>query len=163
MNDWITLLFGSGPDLSAGQECARAILIFFYGFLLIRFAGRRIFGQWAALDTVVAIVAGSNLSRTITGSAQLLGTMAATAVLVALHWGFAKLATHSKLAERVLEGKAIQLGADGKLHQEEMKKWSVSGTDLEEAMRQSGITGLEEIASVTLEPSGIITVSKSKT
>jgi uncharacterized membrane protein YcaP (DUF421 family) len=111
MNDWITIVFGSGPNLTPGQESARAVLIFFYGFILIRLAGRRIFAQWSALDTVVAIIVGSNLSRTITGSAQLLGTMGATAVLVALHWGLAKLATHSKLADRILEGRAVELGA----------------------------------------------------
>jgi hypothetical protein len=38
-------------------------------------AGRRVFGRWAALDIVVAIVVGSNLSRALTGAAQLGGTL----------------------------------------------------------------------------------------
>ena len=46
MSDWINAIFGQGQNLSAGQECARAVVIFIWGFLLIRFAGRRIFGQW---------------------------------------------------------------------------------------------------------------------
>ena len=162
MSNWAEIAFGSGQNISTAQECARAALMFFYGFLLIRFAGRRIFGQWSALDTAVAIIAGSNMSRAITGPAQLFGTMAATAVLVALHWALAKLATHSTLADRILEGKAVQLGARGTLHDEQMKKWSVSGTDIAEAMRQSGVSRLEEISSVTLEPSGVINVSKTK-
>jgi uncharacterized membrane protein YcaP (DUF421 family) len=156
----IDTIFGSCPGLSAAQECARSVVVFIWGFLLIRIAGRRIFGQWSALDTVVAIMAGSNLSRAITGSAQLFGTMAATAVLVALHWALAKLATHSHTADRILEGKAVELAAEGVLHADRMKKWSVSGTDLAEAMRQSGLSSLEEVRSVTLEPSGAIHVSK---
>ena len=91
MDGWMETIFGSGQGLSPGQECARAVLIFIYGFLLIRLAGRRIFARWSALDTVVAIIAGSNLSRAITGPVPLFGTMAATAVLVALHWLLAKL------------------------------------------------------------------------
>jgi uncharacterized membrane protein YcaP (DUF421 family) len=134
---------------------ARAIVIFIWGFLLIRIAGRRIFARWSALDTVVAIIAGSNLSRAIT----LFGTMAATALLVALHWGLAKLATHSELADRVLEGIAVELGAAGALDHDQMKRWSVSRTDLAEAMRRSGVSRIEDIGSVTLEPSGTINVS----
>ncbi len=102
MSNWIDATFGNGPNVSMAQECARAVIIFAWGFVLIRFAGRRIFGQWAALDTVVAIMAGSNLSRAITGSAPLVGTMIATAVLIALHWALAKLTTYSALADRVL-------------------------------------------------------------
>jgi hypothetical protein len=34
---------GTAPGLSAAQECARAAVVFIWGFLLIRFAGRRIF------------------------------------------------------------------------------------------------------------------------
>jgi len=162
MSDWINAIFGQGQNLSAGQECARAVVIFIWGFLLIRFAGRRIFGQWAALDTVVAIMAGSNLSRAITGSAPLFGTMVATAVLVALHWALAKLTTHSTLMDRVLEGEAVELGANGVLHDDKMKKWAVSGTDLAQAMRQSGVSRIEDIERVTLEPSGTISVSGAK-
>ncbi len=162
MDGWVETIFGSGQGLSPGQECARAVVIFFYGYLLVRLVGRRIFARWSALDTVVAIIAGSNLSRAITGPVPLFGTMAATAVLVALHWLLAKLAIHSSLASRVLEGRAVKLGAAGVLHEDTMKKWSVSETDLAEAMRQSGVWKVDEIEFVTLEPSGTIHVSKSK-
>ncbi len=64
---------------SATQECARAVVIFAFGLLLMRFSGRRIFAQWSALDIVVAFTAGSNLSRAITGPVPLFGTMAAMA------------------------------------------------------------------------------------
>jgi len=43
-----------------------------------------------------------------------------------------------------------------------MKKWSVSRTDLVEAMRQSGVSSVEDIESATLEPSGTINVSAKK-
>jgi uncharacterized membrane protein YcaP (DUF421 family) len=161
MNDWIDAIFGHGMDLSVAQECARAVVVFICGFLLVRIAGRRIFGRWSSLDIVVAIIAGSNLSRAITGSAELIGTMAATAVLVALHWALSKLAVLSAFMDRILEGKAVELGAGGAVHESEMKKWAVSGTDLAEAMRRSGVLKIEDIRQVTLEPSGNINVSKA--
>src|SRR5919205_1813553 len=96
-------IFGSGSDLSWYQECARAALIFVYGLVLVRIAGRRIFGRWSALDIVVSIIIGSNLSRALTGSAQLWGTLAATALLVALHGVLARLVAASPGLSRVIE------------------------------------------------------------
>jgi len=53
-------------------------VIFAFGLALVRLAGRRVFVRWAALDIVVAVVVGSNLSRALTGTAPLGGTLAAS-------------------------------------------------------------------------------------
>jgi hypothetical protein len=34
--DTLNAIFGQGRDLNAGQECARAVLIFLYGFVAVR-------------------------------------------------------------------------------------------------------------------------------
>ncbi len=161
MSDWSEAIFAADHHLGIGAKCVRAVIIFFFGLLLIRLAGRRIFGKWSALDIVVSIMAGSNLSRAITGTAPMVATMAATAVLVALHWAFAKWAVHSKTAARVLEGEAVELGRNGELYEDIMKQWSVSGRDLAESMRQSKVKSLSEMHEAILEPSGKINVSKA--
>jgi uncharacterized membrane protein YcaP (DUF421 family) len=158
---WLESVFGPGTNISAAQECARAAFIFGYGFLLVRLAGRRIFAQWSALDIVVAIIAGSNLSRAITGPVPLFGTMAATAVLVALHWLFAKVGAHSKLADRLIEGEPVELGSAGTVNEQRLKRWSITGTALEEAMRRSKVKSLGGMESIILEPSGRIHVTKA--
>ncbi len=38
-------LFGSTGQITWGQECARAVVIFGYGLVLVRIAGRRIFAN----------------------------------------------------------------------------------------------------------------------
>ena len=38
-------VFGVKNHLTTGQECARAVLIFFYGLALLRLCGARMFGQ----------------------------------------------------------------------------------------------------------------------
>ena len=53
---WFTTAFGQTSHVSVLQECARAVLIFAYGLLLVRVAGRRIFGKWAAIDIIVSII-----------------------------------------------------------------------------------------------------------
>ena len=109
----VEAVFGNGPDLDWYQECARAALIFVYGLVLVRIAGRRIFGKWSALDIVVSIIIGSNLSRALTGSAPLWGTLIATTLLVALHWVLARLVAAFPGFSRVVEGRSIELARHG--------------------------------------------------
>jgi uncharacterized membrane protein YcaP (DUF421 family) len=153
-------VFGSGSDLAWHQECARAALIFVYGLALVRIAGRRIFGRWSALDIVVSIVIGSNLSRALTGGAQLWGTLAATTLLVALHWVLARLVARSPGFSRLIEGKPVELAHRGEPSHSVRERYAVSQSDLNEALRQSGVDDIAAARAVTLEPSGEITVLK---
>ena len=158
----LTQVFGSGPPLSAAQECARAraALVFVYGLLLVRVAGRRVFGKWSALDIIVSIVVGSNLSPALTGNAPLWGTLAATTLLMALHWVLAHASALWPAASRVLEGRPIALAEASRLDETRRKLNAVSEADLNEALRQQGLSGLEKAERVTLEPSGRITIVK---
>ncbi|HEU4960051.1 MAG TPA: YetF domain-containing protein [Sphingomonas sp.] len=151
-------IFGQQHNLSFGQECARAVLIFAFGLVLVRLAGRRVFGKWAALDIVVSIIVGSSLSRALTGSAPLMGTLAASVIFVALHGLLANAAARWQGVARVLEGRSIDLAHDGRIDQAMRKRHSVSLTDFDEALRRSGIADMSKVKQVTLEPSGRITV-----
>jgi uncharacterized membrane protein YcaP (DUF421 family) len=156
----VEAIFGSGSDLFWYQECARAALIFVYGLVLVRIAGRRIFGKWSALDIVVSIIIGSNLSRTLTGSAQLWGTLIATTLLVALHWILARLVAASPGLSRIIEGGSVELARHGIPKGSVRQRYAVSDADLDEALRQSGVDDIAHARIVTLEPSGKITVLK---
>src|SRR3954453_7859895 len=126
-------IFGSGSDLAWYQECARAAVIFVYGLALVRIAGRRIFGKWWALDIVVSIVIGSNLSRALTGNAQLWGTLAATTLLVALHWVLAQLGVSFSGVSRLVEGRPAELARHGAVRGSALGRHAVSQADLDEA------------------------------
>jgi uncharacterized membrane protein YcaP (DUF421 family) len=155
-------IFGSAHNINAGQECARAALILIYGLVLVRLTGRRTFGKWSALDIVVSVIAGSNLSRALTGSAPLWGTLAATTALMALHLLLAQAAARSSRLSYWLEGRASILAENGQLSTTELRRHSVSDADLDEALRQNGVTSAQETARITLEPSGRITLLKKK-
>jgi len=151
-------LFGSGKSLGWAQECARAVLIFAYGLLLVRIAGRRVFGKWSALDIIVSIVIGSNLSRALTGSAALFGTLAASTLMVGLHWLAAILAERSPALSHLFEGRAIALLSDGRVDERQLRRHAVSEADLGEALRKSGVESPSATRAIMLEPSGAITV-----
>lgn len=159
---WVDEIFGRTGDLTTAQECARAVLILAYGLVAIRLAGRRMFAKWSALDIVVSIIVGSNLSRTLTGTAPLLGTLAATTLLMALHWLLARLAALSPGLSRLIEGRPVSLVDEGRRTFDARVRWGVSDADLDEAIRQQDAGSVEETQAIVLEPSGKISVLKRR-
>ncbi len=157
----LTEIFGTGSALNWWQECARAVVILFYGLALVRVAGRRVFGKYSALDIIVSIIVGSNLSRALTGNAPLLGTLLATTLLMMLHWVLAQMAARSPRISELLEGAQIVLARDGRVDPARLKKESISHADLNEALRQQSLDHVGHARLISLEPSGKITVLKA--
>jgi uncharacterized membrane protein YcaP (DUF421 family) len=159
----VETLFGSEHTITLGQECARAVLVFFYGLAMLRLSGRRTFASWSALDIIVSIIIGSSLSRVLTGAAPLAGTLAAVAVLVLLHLGVAYAIARSPGLSRLIEGNPVELARNGDLDEEVRLRHKISLSDLAEALRDHGLDGLADLARVrrmVLEPSGKISVIK---
>ncbi|WP_442755689.1 DUF421 domain-containing protein [Methylocystis sp. JAN1] len=153
-------IFGIKDHVSVAQECARAGLIFFYGLLLMRLSGRRTFAKWSALDVAVSVIAGSNLSRALTGGAPLWGTLVATAALMGLHWTAARLASKSPGMARIIEGPPVPLGADGRLEKPVLRRFGLSEEDVGVALRQEGLDDATQARLFMLEPNGRISILK---
>lgn len=153
-------IFGVSRGLDTAQLCARAVLIFVYGLVLVRLAGRRMFGRWSALDIIVSIMVGSSLSRALTGNAPLWGTLAGTALLVVLHWLLARAAALSPILSRVFEGRSITLVRDGHVDERAMHVHGFTDADLREALRGAGIEHPADARLLALEPSGKVSVLK---
>jgi uncharacterized membrane protein YcaP (DUF421 family) len=153
-------IFGPTGHITWSQECARAVLVFLYGLAMVRLAGRRIFGKWAALDIIVSMIAGSNLSRAITGTVDLWGSLIATTLLMGLHWILAHIAARWPAAALILEGKAVRLGDDGRLDRRTLRRHAVTAADLDEALRSSGLEEPSGAQLIVLEPSGKISALK---
>lgn len=153
-------IFGVSEGLDTAQLCARAGLIFVYGLVLVRIAGRRMFGRWSALDIIVSIMAGSNLSRALTGNAPLWSTLTATTLLMVLHWLMARAAAWSPRLSRLIEGRSITLVRDGRIDERAMHLHGFTDADLREGLRSAGIERAEDARLLALESSGKVSVLK---
>ena len=157
-------LFGIKGQLDIAQECARAVLIFFYGLAMLRISGRRTFAHWSALDLIVSFIVGSSMARALAGDAPLAGTLAAVAVLVGLHVLLGYAVAWSPGLSRFVEGSPLAIIKDGVLDQAVRLRNMISMNDLDEALRKNGVGGMAELHKVrllNLEPNGNLTVLKS--
>jgi uncharacterized membrane protein YcaP (DUF421 family) len=149
-------IFGPTRHVDPGQECARAVLIIVYAFVVARVAGRRLFGRWSTFDMIVAVTLGSTLSRALTGTAPLGGTLAASTLLVFLHWSFGQAAARWRPLSGFLEGKPVELLREGRVDEAQRKRFSVSELDVSEALSRQGLGSEAEAERLTLSPSGVI-------
>jgi len=154
------ILGPTAGQLTLAQECARALVVFAYGLVVVRLAGRRVFGKWSALDIIVSIIVGSTLSRALTGSAPLWGSLAAISLLMAVHWLLARAAAHSTSLSHLIEGRAVRLGQDGGVDKRAVARHNLSEPDINEALRGAGVERPSNTRSIVLEPSGKISVLK---
>lgn len=152
------LIGEDGGSITWWQMSIRAALVFLFGLLVVRIFGQRAFGRQTVLDVILAIVVGSNLSRTMTASAPLLPTLAATTGLVMLYWAFIHLAAQWHRLSWVVKGGVIQLARDGRLDHKTMRRSGISQGDIEEAMRRSGIHSFDQVRSAYLERNGKISI-----
>jgi uncharacterized membrane protein YcaP (DUF421 family) len=163
MDQMLIDIFGIQNHISIAQEAARAVLIFAYGLSFLRLCGPRMFGHWSALDIIISIMVGSALARAMTGSAPLIGTMVAAAVMALLHVTLAHCVARNEKLAHVIEGKSQTLIDHGRIDHGARKRNKISDADLREALREHRIDGEEKVANVkrlTLEPSGKLSVVK---
>ena len=152
-------VFGKeGEFIAWWQMCLRASLLFLYGVFLLRLAGTRIFGKSVPIDIVMSVIIGSNLSRTLTGNAPLIEVMVATAWLLALHWALVTFAREHRWFSNLVKGKPHVLVRDGRVDWGAMRHESIGQRDLETAMRDEGVGGVDEIGTAVLERDGSISI-----
>jgi uncharacterized membrane protein YcaP (DUF421 family) len=160
---WFQLIVGpdSGTPTTA-QFCARALILFIYGILCIRIAGRRTFSNLSPLDIFVAIVVGSNISRAMTGKAPFLPTLVATILVVLLHRLIAMATVRSNWLARFVKGKPIILVRDGIIDNNAMRLANISDDDLLEGLRMEQADCVEDVRLVTFERGGKMSVIPNK-
>lgn len=150
--------FGSDePDVL--QAMVRAVIVFLSALVMVRWGEKRFMGKNTAFDVILGVVLGSVLSRGI-NSAELLPSLAAGAVLVLLHWLFAKFAFHSDRFGTLIKGSTRVLVRDGEVDWAEMRASHTSRDDLLAALRKEGLRGWEEVREARLERSGEVSVIK---
>jgi uncharacterized membrane protein YcaP (DUF421 family) len=153
-----------GPDsthLLWWQETIRAVIVFAVGLGFLRASGLRTFSRFSPLDTVVAIIIGSNLSRALTGNAPFVSTLIASLVFVLLHRLLAQAVLHIPGLSKLLKGRPKVLIENGVLQRDAMRAEAITSHDLEEAMRLRGFGDLSEVTSAVLERNGSISLRKS--
>ena len=163
--NWFDDLIGEGePKLTLAQAGIRAMLVFIIALLLIRFAGRRSFGQHSPFDNVVTIMLGAVLSHSVVSSdISFFVPISAAAALSFLHRVFSWLSLKSDRFGRLVKGDEKILYKDGKYFHRNMNSTFITEKDLLEGIRREGnVENETKIKEAWVERDGWISVVKKE-
>jgi len=136
---------------------ARATVMFFVLFVLLRLLGKRELTQVTPFELVLLIVMGDLIQQgvthndfSLTGAVLAIGTIGFWAL--ALSW----ITYLSPRAEKWLEGVPRVLVRSGELIDANMRRDRITRAELETEMRMAGIAHIADVAWAILEPHGKI-------
>ncbi|HLV00427.1 MAG TPA: YetF domain-containing protein [Acidobacteriota bacterium] len=154
---WILGLDLDPKEMNALQMGLRTVLVYTASLVIVRLGQRRLIADQTAFDIVVGFMLGSLLGRSINGSAPLLESIIAGAVLVGLHWLIAFLTYHSRLLGKLAKGERdVILIQDGVIQNEAMRRQRLSDRDLHQSLRLNNILNPKEVKIAYLERNGRI-------
>jgi len=136
---------------------ARATLLFFVMYLLLRLLGKRELSQVTPFELVLLIVMGDLVQQGITHN-DFSMTGATIAISTIAFWSLALswLSYLSPRAERLLEGVPRVLVRNGNIVAANMRRDRITRAELEIEMRLAGIAHIGDVAWGILEPNGKI-------
>jgi uncharacterized membrane protein YcaP (DUF421 family) len=149
-------------DIGILQMALRAAVVFIVTVLMVRLAKKRFMGRATAFDVILGIMIGSMVSRAVTGNAPFVPALAATAVLLGMHWLFSGIALYWHGFGSLMKDEPRTLIREGQVDEKAMRKSHMTEHDLWEDLRIKGVSDLKQVAEARLERSGNLSVIKAK-
>lgn len=135
-------------------------LLLVYVIALARTFGSRTFASFTSYDFLTNVAAGSLVASAILGDSVVESALSIL-VLVLWQWLVSRMSAHSRAAQRVFDNAPVVLVENGELKEGAMHRARVSQGNLQQHLRDAGVTGMSEVKFAVLESGGTITVVKS--
>ncbi len=165
IRDALDMALGFGlesRDITVLQMGLRAAVVFIVTILMVRLAKKRFMGRATAFDVILGIMIGSIVSRAVTGNSPFLPALAATAVLLGMHWLFSGIALRWHGFGSLIKDEPRTIIRDGQVDEQAMRKAHMTEHDLWEDLRGKGVSDLKQVTEARLERSGNLSVIKAK-
>ncbi|MDD5233067.1 MAG: DUF421 domain-containing protein [Syntrophales bacterium] len=139
------------------------ILIYALLVLFLRISGKRTLSKMNAFDFVITVAIGSTLASVITSRETRLDQGAlAILLLVGMQYVITWLSVRSDRFQSLIKAEPALLLFRGKCLKENMKRERVLRTEIEAALREQGISSVEETFAVVLETDGSFSIISRK-
>lgn len=137
----------------------RAVVIYAFLLLLLRFTGKRQVGQLSPFDLVLLLVLSNAVQNAMNGGDNsITGGLILATTLVALNWIVGWATYRSKWLEALIEGRPVILIHDGKVYHRALKSVQMTIHELRAALRTEGCAAEDEVRLAMLENNGHVTV-----
>jgi uncharacterized membrane protein YcaP (DUF421 family) len=151
------MVFDSGYDVwrvVAVGASAYLLLV-----LALRVSGKRTLSKMNAFDLVVTVALGSTLATVaLSSDVSISEGAAAFALLCGAQFAVAWSSVRVGAIQRIVKAEPVLVLQDGRLLEEVCRRERLTGSEVRQAVRASGIGALEDVAAVVLETDGSLSV-----
>src|SRR6476620_316533 len=114
----------------------RAIVVYVFLLVVLRYTGKRQIGQMAPFDLVLLLVLSNAVQNSMNaGDNSITGGMILATTLVAMNWAIGWLTFRSKKLEHIVEGRPVILVHNGHVDRQAMGGVQMTMHELESALR----------------------------
>lgn len=143
-----------------GRAAALSALGFVALIIILRVSGKRTLSKLNVFDFVFVVAVGSVFAGSIIEkNVTLLEGLVALTTLVVIQTVLAELAARSPAFERIINGEPALMFSRGKFLRHAMKRERITEEEIRAAIREQGITRVEDVEAVVLENDGSLTVA----
>ena len=138
----------------AGASAALYILI----MICLRLLGKKGLGEISIPDLVLIILIGEALGSLIPQENAFISAIVCIVTLGIINFALERGVFYSKKFRKAVEGEPVLIVKDGKVLRSNMKKEMMTMENLKEAIRNNGLSGIEEVKIAVLETDGEISI-----
>jgi len=143
------------------QIVLRTAVIYVLVLVGVRLSGKREVGQMTPFDLTLLLLLSNSVQNAMTGpDTSLAGGAVAASTLLILNYMIARVSRTNRYFRRFVEGQPSLLVHDGKMVETHMAREHVSVDELHRALREHGISCLDQTALAVLEVDGSISCLK---
>jgi uncharacterized membrane protein YcaP (DUF421 family) len=127
----------------------------------VRLSGKREVGQMTPFDLTLLLLLSNSVQNAMTGpDTSLMGGAVAACTLLLMNYVVADLSGLNRRFRKLIQGQPSLLVHDGKVIESHMAKEHVSMDELHRALREHGISAVDQVALSVLEVDGSISCLK---
>jgi uncharacterized membrane protein YcaP (DUF421 family) len=143
------------------QIVLRTGVIYLLVLIGVRLSGKREVGQMTPFDLTLLLLLSNSVQNAMTGpDTSLAGGAVAACTLLILNYGIAGVSGTNRTFRRFVQGQPSLLVHDGKIIESHMARERVSVDELNRALREHGISCVDQTALAVLEVDGSISCLK---
>jgi len=150
-------------NISLLEVAFRTVLVYAIVLAGIRLTGKREVGQMATFELVLILLLANAVQNAMTGpDTSLSGGLVSACTLLLTNVIVTRLSSRSRKLRAALEGTPTVLILKGSIIKKNMEKEHIAQEELEQALREHGVSTVTDVGIAVLEVDGSISVLKKE-
>jgi uncharacterized membrane protein YcaP (DUF421 family) len=146
-------------DVAWWEVVFRTAIVYFALVAGFRFFGKRQIGQMTPFDLVIILLIANAVQNAMVGpDTSVTGGLVAAATLLVANYALSEARTRIPWLRQLVEGQPAVLVADGQVIDRALHHEGIDVDDLLQAIREHGMSGVNDVALAVLEVDGTISI-----